>query len=158
MEFTKVHPQFKKLHMVCKSISKEASRYAINHIEVNKKHIVGTDGRRMALLDNFGIKVSRYEVVKCTNSKILIYPVESEGKFPKYEDILPEDVKDEDRSTLPDDLTIAHYRISKAGVCISIDYLKDYIEADQYHVTTKDRPVSIYADGFIAVVMPVNAD
>ena len=158
LEYEKHHKYFERIRMVALSVAKEATRYQITTIEVNEKHIVGTDGRRLACLDNFGIKPGRYAVTKCTKSKVVLFPSELEGNFPKYEDIIPEPCKDENKCNLPNNISIAHHHISKAGACIDIAYLKDYIETSEFYVNGKDRPVVFYDTDFVAVILPMNAN
>ena len=156
MEFGKEHMYFSQLRMVCKSIAKDDTWYNITRIEVNEKHIVGTDKRRLAILDNFGLEPGQYEVGKLTQTKITLFKAKSGGRFPKYKGVIPTIENEDCKCCLPNDISLAHYHISKAGVCIDIAFLKDYMGADKYCVVAKDKPVLFFADKLIAAIMYVN--
>ena len=158
IEYSKNNQYFSRMRMLCLCVAKEDSHYTLAQIEVNKKHIVGTNGKQLACLDNFGLDVGRYVIAKLTAAKIIICKVESGGNFPKYAHIIPPTPKNEELSVLPYDLSIAHHQISQAGPCIYIDNLSDFMDCDDYYVQAKDEPVTFYAKGFVGVVMPVNAD
>jgi hypothetical protein len=159
VEIKKTHPKFDQLRMVCLSVSKEDTRYTLAGVMVNEKHIVGTDGRRMACLDNFGIDAGYYCVCKVTKSLILMAPKELEGNYPKYDDVMPkESPRKDDLNVIPDcgpGVSVWHYRIAKAGRCVNIKYLADYAAADDWYVSDVDRPLQIYAQGFVALIMPI---
>jgi len=164
MEITKTHKYFDQMRMVCLCVPKEATRYALNYVEVNEKHIVGTDGHRMACLDNFGLPIGRYKVAKITKTKVEIYiDPDADGNYPKYQDIIPETIREDEKEKIPlmyemHGLSILHYRIAKKGVCLNISFLKDFMECDTYHVIDKDRPVSFYKENFVAVIRPIDGD
>lgn len=171
LEFNKSHKFFSQLSMVCKSVSKESMRYALTIIEVNEKHIVATDGRRLACLDNFGIDPGRYEVVKCTKSLIKLCTTDLEGNFPKYTDIIPECSREEDKKKMqtPDNawnlpnaikakVSSVMFLLGVAGVCVYTDYLADFIACTDFYATESDRPVAFYADSFVGVIMPMKVN
>ena len=165
-EFTRYYKYFSQLTMVCKSVATKSTRYALCHIEVNDKHIIGLDGRRMACLDNFGIEPGRYLIHKCTVSKITIMPVDVEGKFPQYVDILPETIREDEKTKITDGdfrckdgrLTSLLYNIAKRGVCLPVSFVKDYQNTDKFHVISGKRPVAFYAENFVGVIMPVDGN
>lgn len=161
LEYTKNHPKFTQLYMVCKSVAKEAIRYALQTVEVTEKHIVATDGRRMACLDNFGIEVGRYKPIKVSKSCVTLVKVEAEGNFPDYEAVLPKERSDFEKLARveSENISLQHYRIAKAGKCIIIDFLADYMMAGWWVIGRDDAsPVEFYSDGFRAAIMPITGD
>ena len=165
-DYTKANKYFDQLTMVCKSVAKEATRYALCHIEVNEKHIVATDGRRMACLDNFGIEPGRYMVHRCTKTQIVIMPVDVDGNFCSYQDILPENIRGDEKIKISDGvfaikdgrLTSLLYNIAKHGACLPVSFVKDFQAADSFHVISGDRPVAFYAQNFVCIIMPVDGN
>ena len=176
MEFTKAHNYFDMLKMVCNSVAKDSTRYALCHVEVNEKHIVSTDGRRLALMDNNGIlEPGRYSIGKNIQSKIQLFKDDTiEGNFPKYEDIIPIDYEKTSKKlqgVVLDTLTQTAFRIFSKGVCITLDFIKDYLSADRFYIQESDKPdiadntrpvvfTSELSNGikFVGVIMPINAD
>jgi len=169
LEFTKIHKYFNQLSMISKSIAKEPTRYALDNIEVNDKHIVATDGKRLACLDNFGIDSGRYKVTKCTKSLIQWFPVEPEGNFPKYEDIIPEAPREDEKQLIKEasspyhkpkegKTTILAYDIAQHKTLVYMPYLVEYQDCESFYVTSPDRPVQFFAESFVGIIMPTNAN
>jgi len=167
MEFKKNHKYFKQLQMVCRCVGKTHKRYALCHIEVNENHIVATDGRRLGCLDNFGITPGWYRVTKCTKTIIELFPDTVEGNFPVYEDIIPELCREDEKITIKtpeyqegmnidiSKLSRLAYDISQFKTMVYVDYLKDFLNCDSFHVIAPDRPVCFFSEGFIGIIMPI---
>lgn len=80
----KLTPKLRKLLMSC--AAKESTRYAINGIGVTKNALAATDGRRLIVLEKeHGIEPGEYFVSQ--DGWLL---KRNDGKFPKYEDIIPD--------------------------------------------------------------------
>ncbi|MCK5017513.1 MAG: hypothetical protein KAS32_10640 [Candidatus Peribacteraceae bacterium] len=156
--FNTQHKYFARLSMVCKSVAEKETSTLRSQIKVDNKHIVATDRKRLACLDNFGLSNGRYIVHKCTKNEIVLISVEPVGIFPQNIGDLSPDICDDVKFCLGHDLSIAHYCIAKQGACLSIPYLKDYMAADKYHVISPTHPVLFYAKEFIAVIMPMNVN
>ena len=163
LEFTRTHKYFEQILMVCRSVAKkDSNRFSMKYIEVNDKHIVATDGHRLACLDNFGIEPGQYIPVKVTKSKIQIESTEIKGNFPKYQDIMPASTMKTERAIMPDHpdhpLSLLVFGIAKHGACVKVSYAKDFMACDSYYVISKNRPVAFYAKNFVGIIMPINVE
>ena len=163
-EFTKTHKYFKQLAMVVKSVSKENVRYGINQILVDDKNIVATDGKRLACLKTtLGLPAGRYVCVKNTKTMIQLVPVEVYGNWPKYEYILSEPPKEDEKQQVAsgvdvEALSITAYKIAQHKTAANIEYLRDYMACDSFYVSEPDRPIQFYAEDFHAIIMPITVE
>lgn len=165
MEIDKKHPMFAELYLTCKCLSKDDSRLVLQTLNVTPGEVQATDDHRAARMKNcFGLDAGRYEVGKLTKSQITLLPVEAESRFPNLDDVFP--AKPTDRNghieytfDVFQALTLAAWKLNKAGFCLNLAYLKPIFDIGlslDFAGTTAKRPVLFYNKGLDMIIMPMN--
>ena len=167
MEFRKSHKNFRELYIACKYVPASATGYALNCLNVTKKHIEATDGRKAIRVKNLQeLPVGKYRIVKCTKTLIDILPdANLDGIYPKFDDIFPLDDKGIFVDNLVYDdtvlktLSILAYKLARVETGIDITHAKPMadIQAEfEYFVIAPDRPIFFENPMAEAVIMPYN--
>lgn len=152
MIINKGHEYFTRLQMVVKCRAKRNKRHALTHIEVNKEHIVATNGVVLGCLDNFGLEIGRY---KCWSDSELIdlqpIPI-SELKFPPYKEILPKRTCFYD---VPDTVEKVLQECGRKGVIVVRENLEIFMKAKSFLIQGKSLPIVFFNTHFIGLVLPI---
>ena len=168
----KSNKHFEGIKSIIDCIPKDATRYSLNYLYVTTDRIAGTDGKVLAVMDNYNqemFKPGYYEVLKNTKTLIMLLPVEDREdlRYPNIEDILPDipenQIKEkpyisteyrEDKEIL---LAVWLYKIYNSGICIKPVYLKRFLFCDKWAVT--GNTVNVLGDnGFKAVIMSIRVN
>ena len=152
------------LRFVISAKSKEVTRYAINHILVEKNKFVGTDGKRLHIADiEHNFDTGLYEVVKCNKSIVLMLKNDDAGNFPKYEDIIPkhEQCFQVKYGENPKQITTILAGLGKKDVFVNYEYLKPIVEVGEtweIQFGEPDRPIYFKSEVLSAVLLPFNGE
>lgn len=167
------HKFFRQLRMICKSVATENSKWKLDCLYVCKEYIAATDGKRLACLTGeeldclsfFDLEPGYWGIGKCTQNQINIYheltfenAKAMELQFPTdyIKDLLFDKPEDGCGEVLDYSLDMTYFKIARAGACINVKFLKDYIDTDSFFVQSPDKPVGFFTDLFKAVIMPIN--
>ncbi|KKL97233.1 hypothetical protein LCGC14_1836540 [marine sediment metagenome] len=154
------------LRFVVAARAKETTRYAINQLFVEDDTAVATDGKRLHWFKHAWIKPvlesGFYNVVKCTKTILLLDKVENVGKFPKWQDIVPE--HDKYFTTNTDRWNMLSTDLGGLGIGIHYGFLEPLgmfdCETLKVSFGEPDRPIKFSISkpefGCNAVIMPVN--
>jgi len=157
---------FDQLRIICKCVSKDATRYAINYLYVEAGRVTGCNGHVLACIDNiYSIKPGFYTVKKNNKKEIILDLQDAEhcGKYPKIDDLIEYNtpVKGDvyREGVLTDNLAVDLYNIARVGVCLIPDQLSAFehgtINID--YIAMQGRPLHLKGDhGFHGLIMNVH--
>jgi len=165
IEIHKTKNCFDGMYFVCQARAKDATRHVLQCVSVTQDCIVATDGHRLHILDyQNNYTPGLYDVLVCSKSKIVLLKSEEQGKFPAWQDIIPEH-KDSFNvdGTLPLFIERILVKLGKQDICVNLEYLKPLKALKlSWHVYfgKPNEPVLLSAldHGFViqAVIMPFN--
>ncbi len=152
------------LRFVIAARSKEQTRYGISHIKVEKNKFIATDGKRLHIAEvEHNYEVGMYEVMKCTQSTVVMLKNEDAGNFPNYQDVVPKHEKffsitgSYEKSTF---LTSILVGLGKVDVFVNSNFLQPLLEIDTWQVFygEPDRPVLFKANKLSAILIPFHSE
>lgn len=164
-------PEYK---FVCKALSDDETRYFLNFAYCDNGKLIGTDGRRIHILElgvnPHDLKDKKfYRVLKATTKMVWLVELEEDpGTFPNYEKIIPGD----------DSTKVIEYhsinkrrndysqnigkimRLFDNGSAVNIKYLDDLPEGNIWEVRFYDNKsgLKFIAGNKTAVMMPMQGD
>ena len=149
---------------ICAAMATENTRYAINKLCVQKDCIVATDGRRLHVAHfDHNLEEGFYEVVKNNKSTLLMFQVEPDGNFPKWQEVVPKSNSYFNAYTNRYFIEYVLGGLAKKDVGINRNFLspflyEEYIEW-KVSFSAKDRPVKFESKidkiKIMAVLMPL---
>lgn len=82
---------FTDLHFVARAIDLKNKLLPLTQLYVDENNIVGTDGKRLHMIDNPGIEQGMYQIIKRAKTELQIIKVEEDiSKYPNFRRLFKE--------------------------------------------------------------------
>lgn len=163
IEIHKDYPKIASILFVCKAISKDETRFALNHIKVEEERIIATDGRRLHIADiecDFDFLEPGHYLVEKINKKsvTLLRNNDEDIKYPNWEQVIPEGFKNKESVEAGDSFVSQVALATGAKFCTN--YLEDINSAIGFgslnvHFNDKFETIKIEDGTRTAIIMPM---
>ena len=173
VEIDRYNPLLEAVRFVSKARAKDSSRYAIQYVKIEEDMLLATDGHRLHIAHvKHPWEPGFYEVLKNNQTKMLLLRVDTDLKFPTWQDVIPR------HNTYMEFLTyggwgsahVEHYAaaLGKHNIVIHHDYLVDALGTRQdwrlFYGSEVGRPIRLVATieepnsvcWLEATIMPIN--
>ena len=158
------------LRWVSLAMSKDKTRYILNHINIVGKTAQASDGRRLHILTNESLDVIEdglYNVIKQNAKEIILAKSDCDMTFPNTAQVIPQH-SDISFSVNRDDKTDGTigsliFQLGKRGLArldmaLARDMLSHNKDEITIHANDNLSPVKFTSKGRVGVLMPLKAD
>lgn len=154
---------FKCLRFVCKATKTVAGIYALSAVSIEKERFVATDGQRLHIADiEHKFETGLYEVIKSNQKMVVLSKMDDPGRFPKWQDTVPEHknyfaVHFYSADLMPAE--VAAFGLAQKYIVVRESYLREVLSNpnDVWNIFygDPDRPILCVYEYLRAIIMPV---
>lgn len=159
---------YNAVNFVAKAISSDPTKYAIDGVCIEPKYIVATDSRRIHRAKiKRDYKPGIYDVIRHKGDIILLATSNTEKKFPKYQDVMPNHNNYFEISPCNYPAEIVLGVLGKKNISVNLDYLNDVFESIDcgwnVYYGEPDEPIRLVSrlvgsEIYEAVIMPIGTE